>query len=279
MPDLFFRLPDPAVALILALAIGLPIWLAPILAARLFGPASAARVAAGLEGVKLLGPLTAVFLSFSLVQSIGQFRRIEVAIGKEATDITQLDRGLLRLSGASVETVRATLRAYAKSVVEDEFPAFNRGRTSPRTAAIFNLLLQEGELLAKTSVAGVESMLIKLDDVDDDRTARLENINIHLPWFFWWVTLLLMLLLLLEAGRLEANSPLSRAIAGYAAALGLLISLLFAVDTPFRGDTSVSSQPFRVAFLSMQPAPIPAPGGGAAPASDRSAPVPIPSSR
>ena len=139
--------------------------------------------------------------------------------------------------------------------------------------------VREVELLKALETAVEKASDAVLRYSDDDRTARLENINIHLPWFFWWVTLLLMLLLLLEAGRLEANSPLSRAIAGYAAALGLLISLLFAVDTPFRGDTSVSSQPFRVAFLSMQPAPIPAPGGAAAPASDRSVPVPIPSSR
>jgi hypothetical protein len=83
---------------------------------------------------------TAIVTAFSLVQAQITLANIQKLVSTEADQMNQLDRLLTRYGDPSVGRIRETLRAYAESVVRDEWPELGRGRGSPITARLFTPL-------------------------------------------------------------------------------------------------------------------------------------------
>jgi len=206
-----------------------------------------ARAIAALDTFKVLGPLAGVFLSFLLVQAIGQFRAADVNVSREAADIYQLDRAL---SGAASVTdarpARIALRAYLRSVVGTEWPAMQHGVDSPETAQALARLQQAADAMMESlpsEVRFANDIDKNLDDVQDDRATRLGIAHGGLPPIMWAVLAALLTLLFACAAFLQGAAARHPLPILYIAGLGLLSALLFIMDRPFQGELSVSPAP------------------------------------
>lgn len=76
-------------------------------------------------------------LGFSLVQAQSSVHHVEGLVTTEASRIKQVDRLLTRFGDPKLETVRAALFGYTKSIVADEFPLLPQGRGSEKTRVAF----------------------------------------------------------------------------------------------------------------------------------------------
>ena len=76
----------------------------------------------------------ALILAFSLVQEQINVRNLEAQVGTEADNLSQLDRLLVRFGNPGDDALRLSLREYANSITNDEWPEQSKGGASGRTA-------------------------------------------------------------------------------------------------------------------------------------------------
>lgn len=207
-----------------------------------------ARATAALDTFKVLGPLAGVFLSFTLVQAIGQFRAADSNVSREAANIYQLDRALNGIGAlADTRPARLALRDYVRHVVHDGWQAMREGRDeAPLSAQALTRLQAEVDALLEKLPADVRfsnDIDKNLDDVHDDRATRLGIAHGGLPAIMWWVLLSLFVLLFACAACLQGAAARHPLPILYIAGLGLLSALLFIMDRPFQGELSVSPAP------------------------------------
>ncbi|WP_454915057.1 bestrophin-like domain [Xanthobacter sediminis] len=202
------------------------------------------RALAALDTFKVLGPLAGVFLSFSLVQAIGQFRTADVNVSREAANIYQLDRALAGAASLTdTRPARLALRAYLRHVVSHEWPAMQEGVDSVETAQALAHLQQAIDAMMESLPSEVRfsnDIDKNLDDLQDDRATRLGIARGGLPAIMWSVLAALLMLLFACAAFLQGSASRHPLPFLYIVGLGLLSALLFIMDRPFQGELSVS---------------------------------------
>ena len=254
-----YNLPDSAVALLFGLIgaslfAGVPFLREKLL--RIRGPRDHSEAARNALGV-VIG-FTGLVLAFSLFQAQINLRNLETQVGTEAHNLAQMDRLLVRYGDPGNGVIRAALRDYADSIVRDEWPQLRKGRLSERTSALFRPISRG--ILATEPGSGRQSliyaeMLKKVDELAADREARLVAASkIKLPFVFWETIIFLVLTLLVLASFSEGTFAFERAVAlgcqGFG--LALLVALVFNVDQPFKGQTSISPEPIVKVTADMQ---------------------------
>jgi hypothetical protein len=96
-------------------------------------------------------------------------------------------------------------------------------------------------------------MLKKTDKIAADRKARVvAAAKLKLPPIFWETIIALLVILLLLAAVSEATFGQEAALAGQGFGLALLVALVFIFDQPFKGESSVSSEPIVTVVAEMQ---------------------------
>jgi hypothetical protein len=199
---------------------------------------------------------TGVVLAFSLVLAQSNLRNLETQVGTEVHNLAQLDRLLLRYGDPKNGVIRASLRDYANSIVRDEWPELRQGKSSEPTASLFSPISRS--ILAIEPAPGRQSliyaeMLKKADELASDREARVvAATKLKLPAIFWETIISLLAILLLLATLSEATFGRAVALGGQGFGLALLVALVFIFDQPFRGQTSVSSEPIARVVAEMQ---------------------------
>ncbi len=244
----------PVMPLIFAAALPGAVLLAPVLYTRLSGrAASRERHDAALEVWKLMGTLTAVFLTFLLVQSMNYFRDAEVAVSREAGNVLQLDHALEAFPPAKGSAARARLRDYTRSVITQEWPAMLRGADSPATAAAMQALQQAVAALLETDPdqSARHDLRKNMNDVEDDRAAREGTAGGSLPTALWMVASGLFALILMTVSQLQAGQHITRMVALHATGLALLAALLFVMDGPYKGYVSVSPRALQKVLVTI----------------------------
>ena len=81
--------------------------------------------------------MTSLVLAFTLVEAESNFRKADSLVATEASQINRLDRLLNRYGDESVTELRLNLLAYAKAIVDDEWPAMLRGERSNKVRLAF----------------------------------------------------------------------------------------------------------------------------------------------
>jgi hypothetical protein len=199
---------------------------------------------------------TGVVLAFSLVQATINFRNLDTQVGTEAHDITQLDRLILRYGDPANSFIRTALRDYANSIVVDEWPELSKGSSSARTAELFRPISRG--ILAIDPPAGRQSliyseMLKKVDEIAADRKARVvAAAKIELPQIYWETIMALLAILALLAAFSEATFVRAVALGAQGFGLALLVALVYIIDEPFKGETSISPQPIISVIVEMK---------------------------
>jgi hypothetical protein len=252
-----YSLPDVGIALLLGvvgagLLAGVPFLREKLL--RIQVPADHSEAARNALSV-VIG-FTGVVLAFSLVQAHTNLRNLEAQVGAEAHNLAQLDRLLVRYGDPGSGAIRISLRDYANSIVRDEWPELSKGKPSARTAALFRPISRA--VLAIDPPPGRQSliyaeMLKKADEIAADRKARVvAATKLELPWIFWETIIALLVTLLLLAAFSEVTFGRAVALGGQGFGLALLVALVFIYDEPFKGQSSVSSEPIVTVIAEME---------------------------
>lgn len=257
MIDWLYRLPELLLILLPAglLAAGvicLPRWLQriPVLAPTEPGFEFVIRMQAPLF------TMTALVLTFTLVEAERNFRQIDANITTEASQINQLDRLLARYDGTVGQASRPLVRAYAQSIVKDEWPAMLRlGEGSDKTRAAYSAVSRT--VLALDPKPGRQQliygeMLKSLDAIAQARDSRLDTVKVGLPGTYWIVILFSVLVLLLVSCSIPRTPFRSVVLAAQLAVLGAFVGFVFIMDAPYLGDTAVSPEAISKAVAAME---------------------------
>jgi hypothetical protein len=186
--------------------------------------------------------MTSLVLTFTLVQADINFRQADALVTNEASRIDQLDRLLTRYGDADVAKARPLLRAYATSLVKDEWPVMLKDQRHDNTAQTFAALSRR--ILAINPANERQNLVLgemfrTLDTMADVRAQRLSIVTIRLPPLYWWVVVLAVAMLLFVSSSIQ-QTPFRRTIlCAQAAVVGGFLGFVFIMDQPFRGETAI----------------------------------------
>lgn len=186
-----------------------------------------------------------LILAFSLVQVEGNLRKVAAQISQEATQINDFDRLLLASNAFNLPMTdaRKLLINYVESITTSEWQAISDGKetdlVNPNFAELSKLLMSKHTQSDKNSAAYSE-ILKQLGSLADARDTRIELAGLALPKIFWG-TILVALVITVTVSALLAISKIKTFIMGFQVfVLGLLLSVVYINDKPFKGETSVN---------------------------------------
>ncbi len=199
--------------------------------------------------------LCSLVLAFSLVQVQSNFRRVDAAISAEASSINNLDRILARSGDMASPELRQYLYKYAESIVNEEWPAMQQGKSISRSSQTFGEL--SSGVLHLSAQPGRQSMildeLMKITEaMAEHRDIRIEMAEVALPWIFWLIVTVALMVAMMLSGILANNSLRKIVMSCQALVLGLLASIVFINDQPFKGQTSVTPDALVKTMSAMQ---------------------------
>lgn len=197
-----------------------------------------------------VGVLYGLTLGLIAVGTWQNFSDADSKVSKEANSIGALYRDLDGYPAALRADAENLLREYLRAVIDKEWPAHRRGETLDEGDAILDAL--ENKIMVfepSTETAKIAHMEVikSLNEVMQNRGYRVQAVNTALPHVLWAVVLLgaalniaLTYLFWVENASLHAVLIVS-----FAATLAMLIFLTAAMDNPFRGEFSVSTDAYQ----------------------------------
>ncbi len=184
----------------------------------------------------------ALTLAFSLVQVQGNFRQTEQIVHKEASTVLLLEHQLIRLGSPGADSPRTLLRAYADSIIQDDWPAMRHEELSDQATAAFRLLSDAISVLQPTpgrqQVAYADTVK-SLDSLFETCGLRRAAATIKLSFPFWCLALVLLTTVVgLNLMVVPLPTNLASAVIP-CVVLSLLAAVVFITDRPFLGHTSI----------------------------------------
>jgi hypothetical protein len=197
-----------------------------------------------------VGVLYGLMLGLIAVGTWQNFSDVDAKVSKEANSLGALYRDLDGYPVGLREVSEKLLRQYSEVVIRDEWPAHQQGRILDKGDAILEDL--ENTIMAfepQTETQKiVHTVVIKsLNDTIENRGYRVQAVSTALPSVIWAVVLVgavvnIGLTYLFWVENLWLHSVLVMA---FSSSLGMLIFLTVAMDNPFRGEFSVSSDGYK----------------------------------
>lgn len=191
--------------------------------------------------------LSGLLIGFLLNQAQTNFREVQSLVSREAGQINNLDRLLVRYGDPVIASMRKELFEYMNSIVNDEWDMFRDGRGSERTHMLWRGLsrkLLSLEPLTNRQTAIYTDILKKAEEVAESREARIERSSARLPNLFWIVIIICMMALLGTNTLFTPSESFFMGLKILPVTMGALISLLIITDQPFKGQSCVKSEPF-----------------------------------
>lgn len=210
--------------------------------------------------VQSLGGVVAPFFNgvailFALLTG---FLANDVAVrGRQAYSAVHAEAGELRnihtlsvASASDMRTIRAALKNYVNSVINEEWPAMDATKTSPSTAAAYDSLLREVSVpsIAKDSGQAVHAALLNATvRAGTARNDRLSLSSDHTNDLKWLVVIVLGLLTQVGIGLVHLEKPRAflACLAVFASAAVVTLGLVALQEYPFEGTFQISPAPIK----------------------------------
>ncbi len=197
----------------------------------------------------VLGVVYAVLLGFTAIIVWEQFRHAQQGVEREANAVADLYRDAQAFPPEVRKQVEDRLRAYARVVVEKEWPAMAAGKASPEAWEAYNQLWRTYHDFRPQDDhqrAWYAESLSRLNRLGDHRRDRLLSTRSGVPTVIWTV--------LLAAGAITIGFSFffgmqnARAqglmIAGLSVTIGIVLLSILALERPFAGITRVEPEAF-----------------------------------
>ena len=196
-----------------------------------------------------IGVFYGLALGLIAVATWENYTDIDGVVSTEAAALASLYRDLDGYPQPMRGRLEAMLRDYTRLVIEKEWPAHKKGEALEDGDAKLDQLeddvmnfepTKEREKIVQAEV------LHSLDTVQEQRRLRLQAVPTGLPAALWSVVLVgallnIVLTYLFWIDNLAMHAVL---VAMLAIFIGLLVFLTAAMDNPFRGEFSISSEAF-----------------------------------
>jgi hypothetical protein len=245
MTDFFYNLPiwlSTLVVLGVALAIGLGSSVGLRSMLRLKPSAEEREV--GINLMQVVAAYIGIMIAFAGVVVWQDFGDAQNAVHEETAAAAQLYRNL-ETYGDETVAARQDLRAYVKSIVDDEWPRLREGAASDKTdVALFRLFQAIGQIRPTDSRDSTiyEAAFSNLNDLVTYRRDRLEHSQSGIPILLWITGLVGSLFVVAYASVFTPSRLNVIMISGVSITLGLVFLFILTVDRPFKGEFSVSSR-------------------------------------
>ncbi|HTG35290.1 MAG TPA: hypothetical protein VLB76_20410 [Thermoanaerobaculia bacterium] len=199
----------------------------------------------------------AVLVGLIAVAVWGNYTTIDGIASSEAVSASDVYRDVESYPPLVGDEVRRELRAYVNFVIQQEWPAQQRGTRVPRGG---HLLMQRIATKLTTFEPGTPGQQVvhgqtlrDLDDLFSNRRLRIEAVDSHLPRLMWLVVLAGAVIMIFMTYFFSAESePLHRLLtAALSLVIGLVIFLILALDRPLIGYVSIDSSSFEDALTTM----------------------------
>ncbi len=201
--------------------------------------------------IAIIGVVYAVLLAFIAVAAWASFDSAARVVQQEANLVGNLYRDSVAVDQPARGEMQQALSDYLDIVIDQEWPAQQAGHVDNAQAwkAVQKLHATVTGIDAKTlgqSVVEAE-MLRTLNELYTARRSRLSAAGDGIPDTIWWILVL--------GGAITVcftfffgmpSMGMHYAMTGVlAASMALVMVLIIALDWPFRGTVSVSSEPFK----------------------------------
>lgn len=197
-----------------------------------------------------VGVLYGLTLGLIAVGTWQNFSDADSKAAKEANSLGALYHDLDGYPSPLRTETEDLLREYTRVVVDTEWPAHQQGQLSDAGDAIledFENLIMAFEPATETQRIAHREVIESLDTVVENRGYRLQSVSTALPGVLWAVVLIgaivnIGLTYLFWVENLRLHSLL---VAAFAGSLAMLIFLTAAMDNPYRGQFSVSTDAYQ----------------------------------
>ncbi|RYF66210.1 MAG: DUF4239 domain-containing protein [Comamonadaceae bacterium] len=195
------------------------------------------------------GVFYGLMLGLIAVATYQNFSDVETAVQREAAAVAGLYRDVSAHPQPAREQLQSALREYTRFVIEDVWPAQQRGEQHPgdtRLVTELHAALTAFEPGSRREELLHAEALREFDQFLEARYLRLEVSSASLSPVLWWVVVIgaalnLALLWLFSVDRLALHLLLSGTLALF---VGLMLFFIAAMDYPFRGEESISPDAF-----------------------------------
>jgi hypothetical protein len=199
--------------------------------------------------IAIVGVIYAVLLAFVVIVSWEQFSQAEDLVGQEASALRGLYRETVAFPPEARGPVEADAIAYARAVVEHEWPAMARGEPGdPAVAAALDRVAQDLTTLPADTPVRQQYTAVEADrfaELVSFRSQRLDYVEEGLPGVLW-VALVFGAVVTVGFAMIFGlrSTTLHLIMTGSLAALiGVLLFVALAIDHPFAGDVAVQPTP------------------------------------
>jgi Protein of unknown function (DUF4239) len=196
----------------------------------------------------VIGVVYAVLLAFVAIGTWERFNQAEARSYEESEALATVYRDAESFPDAA--PLRAMLRAYVRSVIDDEWPQMRRGQRATAANALLEAADKYVRHLPVGSVAAQDvhaQMLAAMDTALADRETRLTIDFIGINSIMWavlvagaYITVAFTYLFGFERTVMQQLM-----IGGLSLTIGLVLFLVVGLDYPFRGSIAVGPDAFR----------------------------------
>ncbi len=209
----------------------------------------------------IVGVLYAVLLAFIAIATWESFSRASDIVENESDYVGGMYLDTAGLPDAKGQEIRNALAKYVSVVVEVEWPIQRTGKTPDQG---WNPLRDLATAIATINPqtqgeAVIEAEMLKTwNEIYNARSARLSAVQGHIPGVIWAIVFFGAAITtgytyFFGYERFGMHLAMTGTLA---ATLALIIVMIIALDWPFRGEISVSAEPFIMTQQSWAAAPI-----------------------
>ena len=205
------------------------------------------NVAGYIYGV--IGVVYAVLLGFTAIMVWEQFRNAQEGVEREADALADLYRDAQNFPPEVREQVALRVRAYARAVIEKEWPAMAEGQSSPETWGEYEQLWRTYDEFTPHEDhqrAWYAESIRQLNALGDERRDRLLRVRSHLPTVIWSVLLAGGVVTIGFTFFFGTQNPRAQGLmtAALAFTIGVVLLSILALEQPFAGITRVHPEAF-----------------------------------
>lgn len=230
---------------------------------RLFRPDTLERAqkVVGDLFIQTVGGLYGVLVAFLLAGALAAFQTLRGTLTVELNALVDLARVAQYLPAPAGEEIGTEIRAYARSLVEDEWPRLAEGSGSPQTTEALSRLWQRVATFAPATAGetNLHAQALELSrTIGEQRRILLLAARRTIPALVWWV-LGIGAVITVGMATLSVHPPRKlrfALVASMAVLIAISLYTLYALSHPF-GPTLSIVDPQRLSEVQALLAPHP----------------------
>lgn len=203
----------------------------------------------------VVATVNSLLLAFSAISVWESYGQADKAVRGEAVTIGALARNLAVFGTAESRTAHGLLSGYARTVLEDEWPAMRSGQPSETAWSAFEQVFNAVGHLDPTTpheTALMPQVWTLTNELLKYRRERLYASEAEVPSTLWIVVVAGTLLTIATTYVFPRTAFNATAVGLLSLSLGLVFFFIVAMDRPFAGSESIGPGPIASALSKME---------------------------